>query len=396
MRREINMDNVLIVDGDREHLTAIRKGLKELHHFELLTSLNGKTAIETLQQTRVSVIVTGMLLPDMDGFDLAAYLTRNHPATPCIIMIEPGQPSPVFPEAARRDMVLSYIEKPFVFGTLASMIFAGLNLKDEGLSKKGITLGHLLPLAGLCDKTCRMEVTSGKQKKGFLYFKNGRLLDALFNNQSGEDVARQMAAWNQIMVTVTPLPDKRNIQRITAQLIEIAGAKWKQISPLAESSPQKPAAAPTDVSLTRTAKAPPAAPAVASPTSPGAASRLEAALKRYSAALRAIKGYRGLAILSPDGSVLAADTAGEPLDFSSFAAEFNNIISYCNKTVMQKGFDQCSGVTLHTKKGIIIMMAADVYKHGNFRFIGLLSPDANGYFMQIQMEKAIPQILTAE
>ncbi len=392
------MDNVLIVDSDREHLTAIRKGLKELHHFELLTSLNGKTAIETLQQTRVSVIVTNMLLPDMDGVDLVAYLTRNHAATPCIIMIEPGHPTPVFPDATRGGMVLSYLEKPFAFGALASMIFTGLNLKDEGLSKKGITLGHMLPLAGLCDKTFRMEVTSGRQKKGFLYFKNGQLLDALFNNQSGEDVARQMAAWDQIMVTVTPLPEKRNTQRINAQLIEIAGAKWKQIHRPTESTTKTIAAASPTATETKPAPAYPASPAVSSPPSPGAASasRLEAALKRYSAALRAIKGYRGLAILSPDGSVLAADTAGEPLDFSSFAAEFNNIISYCNKTVMQKGFDQCTAVSLHTKKGIIIMMAADVYKHGNFRFLGLLSPDANGYFMQIQMEKAIPQILTAE
>jgi DNA-binding response OmpR family regulator/predicted regulator of Ras-like GTPase activity (Roadblock/LC7/MglB family) len=390
------MDNVLIVDGDREHLTAIRNGLKELHHFELLTSLNGKTAIETLQQSRVSVIVTSMLLPDMDGVDLVAYLTRNHAATPCIIMIEPGHPSPVFPDPARSDMVLSYIEKPFAFGTLASMIFAGLNLKDEGLSKKGITLGHLLPLAGLCNKTFRMEVTSGTQKKGFLYFKNGRLLDALFNNQSGEDVARKMAAWDQIMVAVSPLPDKRDVQRINARLIEIAGANWKQPTSSAASTPRKSAAASRAVSQAKTAQTPPASPAVTSQAPPGAASRLEAALQRYSAALRAIKGYRGLAILSPDGTLLAADTAGENLDFASFAAEFNNIISYCNKTAAQKGFDQCSGVTLHTKKGIIIMMASDVYKHGNFRFIGLLSPDANGYFMQIQMEKAIPQILSTE
>jgi DNA-binding NtrC family response regulator len=98
------MDNVLIVDGDREHLADIRKGFKELHHFELLTALNGKTAIETLQQARVSVVAINMLLPDMDGLDLVAYLTRNHAATPCIIMTDPDKPFPVFrpvPEANR-------------------------------------------------------------------------------------------------------------------------------------------------------------------------------------------------------------------------------------------------------------------------------------------------------
>lgn len=395
------MDNVLIVDGDREHLAVIRKGFKELHHFELLTALNGKTAIETLQQTRVSVVAVNTLLPDMDGVDLVAYLTRDHAATPCIIMIEPDKPSPVFSDGTGREAVLSYIEKPFAFGSLASMIFTGLNLKDEGMTIKGMTLQRLLPLASLCGKTCRMEVTSGKNKKGFLYFNNGRLLDALFNNQSGEDIARQMAAWDQIMITIAPLPEKRNIPRIKSQLIDIAGAKWKQKARPGEAPKKSPAAAGAGPRLeakitpaTASSQATTIPPAVASTPEP--ASRLERALKRYSLSLRAIKGYRGLAILSPEGHVLAADTAGGPLDFSNFAAEFNNVISYCNKTASQKGFDQCTGVTLHTKKGIIIMMASDVYKYGNFRFIGLMTPDANGYFMQVQLEKAIPQILAAE
>jgi CheY-like chemotaxis protein/predicted regulator of Ras-like GTPase activity (Roadblock/LC7/MglB family) len=396
------MDNVLIVDGDREHLADIRKGFKELHHFELLTALNGKTAIETLQQSRVSVVAINMLLPDMDGLDLVAYLTRNHAATPCIIMTDPDKPFPVFPAGAGSESILSYIEKPFAFGTLASMIFAALNLKDEGLAIKGITLKHLLPLAALCDKTCRMEVTSGKHKKGFLYFRNGILLDALFNSQSGAEVARQMSAWDRIMIAVSPLPEKRNVPRITEKLINISGAKWKQKAVPAKPPQKKPPMAIPAFTFTPDSTAIPVAPSTPAPTTsesvaqaPEPASRLETALKRHVLTLRAIKGYRGVAILSPDGSVLAADTVGEPVDFFNFAQEFNNIISYCNKAATQKGFDQCTGVTLHTKKGIIIMMASDVYKHGNFRFIGLMAPDANGYFMQVQLEKIIPQILTA-
>ena len=387
------MDNVLIVDGDREHLAAIRKGLKELHHFELLTAINGKTAIETLQQARVSVVAVNMLLPDMDGIDLVAYLTRNHAATPCIIMTEPDKPFPVFPAGTGSEVILSYIEKPFAFGTLASMILSALNLKDEGLAIKGIALKHLLPLAALCGKTCRMEVNSGKQKKGFLYFRNGVLLDALYNNQSGKEAARQMSTWDQIMIAVSPLPEKRNIPRITEQLIDISGAKWKQKAQTDEPPKKKAAAIPASAADIKPAPVTPSTPPQ-SPQEP--ASRLETALKRHTLTLKAIKGYRGVAILSPDGSVLAADTAGEPVDFFNFAKEFNNIISFCNKAASQKGFDQCTGVTLHTKKGIIIMMASDVYKHGNFRFIGLMAPDANGYFMQVQLEKIIPQILTAE
>jgi len=69
------------------------------------------------------------------------------------------------------------------------------------------------------------------------------------------------------------------------------------------------------------------------------------------------------------------------------------MFAQCSKTVSQKGLDQCTGLTVHTKKAIIIMMTSDVYKEGNFRFVGLMSPDSNGFFMQSQLLRVIPQIL---
>ncbi len=135
--------------------------------------------------------------------------------------------------------------------------------------------------------------------------------------------------------------------------------------------------------------------ATASPEKQAAGSRLEGALKRCAIPLRAIKGYRGVAVLGPDGAILATDIGVEPIDFSSLAVEFNSFISRCNKTAAQGGFSQCTGVTLYTRKGIVIMMCADVYKQGNFHFIGVLAPNSNGYFMQVQLEKAVPTIQAA-
>ncbi len=368
------MDKVLIADSDRELLSIIRKGFQELHHFELLTAINGQAAIETLQHQRVSVFVTDSRLSDMDGIDLIAYITRNHPSIPCIIMLEPGKQKPWFSGRTDHEDLLYYLEKPFEFGALGSMIFVGLNLRDEGLSKKGITLKNFLPLIELSSKTCRMEVSCGSDKNGFMYFHNGVLLDAISNNQSGETVARDMAKWDGVKITFSELPEKRKLIKINARLMDIAGAKWKKSTqPEAAPSPDKPA----------------------KPSAKEPISKFEVALKRYASVLKTIKGYQGLAVLSPEGSVLAVDSPGNAIDFKNFAFDFNNMMIHCNKTVRTKGFEQCTGFTVHTKKGVIVMMSSDVYKHGNFRFIGLMSPEGNGYFLQVQLEKIIPQILSA-
>ena len=111
------MDKVLIVDSDSENLKKIENGFKELHHFQLLTAQDGKSAIDLLKKTKASVLITDINLSDMDGIHLLAYMTRNHPSTPCVVMLGPGKPRPWFTDRTGHEDALYYIEKPFEFGT---------------------------------------------------------------------------------------------------------------------------------------------------------------------------------------------------------------------------------------------------------------------------------------
>ena len=374
------MDKVLIVDSDKNNLDRIEKGFKELHHFELLTAQSGKSAVSILKKTKITVLITDINLADIDGVQLLAYMTRNHPSTPCVVMLEPGKPRPWFTDRTGHEDVLYYLEKPFEFGALASIIFVGLNLKDEGLTMKGMTLKNFLPLIVLSRKTCQMEIVSGSQKKGVLYFDTGVLLDAQYNNTTGDQAAKDMAKWESVSISFSKLPKNKKEQKIHTKLLEIAGAIWKEKA--------KPKPLPKKPTAGQPAKAAPPAPALI-----GNQSKLQTALSRYVGIIKTIKGYSGLAILSPDGNILAYDAADNSLDFKGFAKEFNNLFAQCSMTVRQKGMDQCTGLTIHTKKAVIIMMTSDVYKEGNFRFIGIMDPEANGFFMQSQLLRVIPQIL---
>ncbi|RJP94874.1 MAG: response regulator [Desulfobacteraceae bacterium] len=368
------MDKVLIVDSDIENLKKIENGFKELHHFKLLTATDGKTAIDILQQTKVTVVVTNISLPVIDGAELIAYMTRNHRATPCVIMLEPGKPKPWFTDRTGHEDILYYIEKPFEFGALASVIFVGLNLKDEGLTIKGMTLKNFLPVMALSRKTCQIEVVSGGQKNGFMYFKEGVLLDAESNGFTGDAAAKNMAAWDGVSLTISALPKKNHTQRIETKLMEIAGAIWRQKSKTPSSGSQiQPLRSPEQEKQ----------------------SKLQESVSRCVSILRTIKGYMGLAVLNPGGDILAMDRAMETLDIKSFSTEFNDLFAKCSQSVTKKGLERCTGLTVHTPKAVIIMMTSDAYKEGNFRFIGFMAPEGNGYFMQTQLSKIIPQILAS-
>ena len=372
------MDKVLIADSDQATMNKIVAGFKDLHHFELLTAMDGQSALDTLSKTKIAVFVTTVHLPKVHGVELIAFMTRKRQDTPCIVLVDEDTPKPWFQNQTGHENVLYYMQKPFQFGNLASAIFVAQNLKDEGLSRKGITLRNFLPIVEMARRTCRLEITSGGQKRGYMYFERGILLDAHFNHLSGEKAAREMIQWDRTSITISDLPKEKSKKVIRAELMEIAGALW--------GNPNKPAGDNTP----RAKKEKP------QPVQPSGETKLQAALNRYVNMLRTVKGYKGISILTPDGSVLATDTPGEPVDFKYFATAFNQMLTACNQTTFQKGFDKCTGLTVHTTKGLILMMSADVMKEGNFRFLVLMEEEGNAYFMQVQLAKIIPSILQAK
>ena len=181
-----------------------------------------------------------------------------------------------------------------------------------------------------------------------------------------------MLEWDSVKISISKLPVSIRSAKIEVALMDKIGVSWEKKADTPEPLPQLPDEPPPD---------------------PAIVAKLENSLKKYAGILKTIKGYMGLAILNPSGKVLTADTTDESIDFNKFSANFTAILNQSSKTARLKEFEKCTCFTMHTPKGIIIMMSSDVTKSGNYRFIVLMSPDGNGFFMQIQLEKTIPQIL---
>lgn len=232
------MNNVLIVDDEIIYLEFLKNGLQKYEdRFEVLTASNGEEAIEVLKREHISVLVTDLVMPKMDGLYLLAYMSNNHPQVPCIVMT--GYGSSEIRKRADHEVIISYFEKPFDFNELAWAILEGLDRLDKGDFVEGVSVSGLLQLVEMEQKTCLLEVRCGEKKGGYFYFNEGILYNALYNDMEGEDVALNMIGWNQVNFRFKSLPKediKRRINRDLMSLI-MEGTRLKDEKTAEENEP---------------------------------------------------------------------------------------------------------------------------------------------------------------
>lgn len=200
------MANILIVDDDKTFRLSLSEGLNELEEgYRILIAENGKKAVEVLNSTKIDLVITDLKMPEMDGFELIAYIRKHYAKLPTIVITAFGTPEI---EAGVKQMgALQYAEKPIDFDSLIQTISDILSAKSSGFVR-GISLPSFLQLIALENKTCTLTVQA-KGKKGILYFTGGVLIDAETGKLSGETAALVILAWETGEIEI----DGKNFKR---------------------------------------------------------------------------------------------------------------------------------------------------------------------------------------
>jgi CheY-like chemotaxis protein len=403
------MDQVLIVDSDKGNLEQLKDGLNKLNQFTVLLAHDGEEALEVLGREKISVFVTDFNTEKIEGLELLAFMTRNHPSMPCILMTDYGKPW--YRDRLDQEDVLYHLEKPVDIGTLASAIFVGLNLKDEGLSYKGMSMSSFLPLIEVEQKTCRMEVESVGKGKGYLYFNEGVLIDAHYENLRREKAAQEMANWDNIKVIFSDLPRRRTSKRVKSDLMDIAGATWDKNQaqeapeieaidlrpPAAEYPPTERTVIPGGSSTDRSAAAA-TAPATDSPAEEGTSQTdhdtpYASCVERHKDELRAVNGYKGVGVFDANGNLLSCDCADPALDMEHLGKAFNQIFAAANGITLENRLNECYELTVHTPEGVFMWLSTGNNEQYQFQVLGHIASVGNWYFMRFKLEKMIPEIL---
>lgn len=204
--------NILIVDDDHIWIRAIKKQFSAYADtFVTLTAGNGNEAVHVLKKNSISLVVTDLQMPEMDGLALLAHLSVTYPDIPVIIMTAYSSPS-------RKKTVIdggatAYIEKPFVVEDLAEKIISTLRKQSEGGTLQTVPLEMFIQLIEMEQKTCTIRVMNKQSGQlGVLFFRKGELMDARVGDQQGVNAAYRVFAWEKVSLSIQdecPLKEKR-------------------------------------------------------------------------------------------------------------------------------------------------------------------------------------------
>lgn len=133
---------VLIVDDEEPLLLSIAEGLSIYKkYFTLVTATNGVEAVKLLKSSpAIDLVITDLKMPQMDGFELLAYMKRNYPEIPVIMMTAFGTPQ--IEEVVQNLELLRYLEKPLDINMIADTIIDALAIKimsSQGNKPRGNT-----------------------------------------------------------------------------------------------------------------------------------------------------------------------------------------------------------------------------------------------------------------
>lgn len=113
------MQQILLVEDDVDLREALEATL-ELEGWSYLSAANGQEALKLLEKNQVSLVVSDVSMPVMDGYQLLAEVTGNYPGVPLVLMTAFGSVSQAV-EAMRQGAV-DYLVKPFEPELLVSIV----------------------------------------------------------------------------------------------------------------------------------------------------------------------------------------------------------------------------------------------------------------------------------
>lgn len=342
------LQTVLLVDDEEFFLKSMVDGFASARsRLKVLTAPNGRAALAVLRSTPVDLVVTDLKMPELDGFQLVAELSRTHPGLPVVVMTA-FSTAPL--EEQLKDAGVSLVlDKPIDFPALSKKVFEVLAASASG-HLRGISLATLLQMVEADRKTCTVNVSAGG-RRGWLAFRGGELLDAATGALRGDPAALEILGWDGAAIDLAPTSGQRTRQ-VTQRLAELLMEAFRLRDEKARAAqPQRSGFTPLDdvgldafplLDLTPSHEVP--TPQEAVPMS------AQDKLKELSS----IDGFSGAAVYTPTGEALAL-LAGDATNLKDVGVLANAVLLNAQKSSLEMGTGRGQQVHVEAEKAHILV-----------------------------------------
>ena len=200
------MKTILIIDQDPVMLQTIAGLLKSQGRlFNVLTVTSGGLAMKMIAGQSIDIVVTGLRLPEIDGFNLVTRLSKNYPSIRVIVMT--SNASSMFRAKLKQIPSAIHFDQANDLSLLTKRIFTELQINYGG-QVRGIHLSSFLQMLELEERTCTMQIAA-KGKSGVLYVRQGEPIDAQHDALEGKQAALQILTWENVVIDLDYSPVNR-------------------------------------------------------------------------------------------------------------------------------------------------------------------------------------------
>jgi DNA-binding response OmpR family regulator len=137
-----NITSILLVEDEQSLGSIIAENL-ESAGFQVMHVMNGEQALDALSKNEFSILILDVMMPGMDGFELARTVRQNDENVPILFLTSKTMPQDVVEgfESGGND----YLRKPFAMQELVIrikvLVSAGRLLKKEATPSK-VSIGQ--------------------------------------------------------------------------------------------------------------------------------------------------------------------------------------------------------------------------------------------------------------
>ncbi len=123
-----NLKKLLLVDDEPTNIRLLSMMLED--EFELFTAFQGEEAMKVLQNHRIDLVITDMMMPGMSGIELTQRIRKTHSVIDLPIIIATVRDSDKDIELAYQAGANDHITKPFSADEIQSRVRSLLQLTD--------------------------------------------------------------------------------------------------------------------------------------------------------------------------------------------------------------------------------------------------------------------------